>query len=449
MVQTRRIHVSSRSAMLRLSALVGERTLFENDAYRKLWLAKLLSHVPTNAVVYTMLILVVNATGKSFFSSLFVVAYIAPTALLGTISGVMVDRVPKGLVLAGTNLLRAALCVLLAISTDNVLVIYVIAVLFAVGSQFGGPAEGAALPAIVPPKDLTAANSVNNLGSLIAQIVGLAILPTLFLKTVGPAPLAIVCAFMFLAAAANFLLIDGLGGAVSSMPMSIEDTRERFAQAWHRLTMDSVSYISIVIVVLTNTTGLIVMTLLPRYSTNVLGVNSENVIFVVAPAVIGIWLALTLVRRLSSRVSPAWSVGGSFAALVAGVLLLAFVAPAGDALRAANPLGLFDPGPFGQTAARIMITSVLGAGIAFAFTFVNIVGRSIVNERIPREMQGRVLAAQTVLINLASIPPILLTGLMADIVGVSPVFFLIAITAALLAMYYAARNLAMPARTAY
>ena len=96
-----------------------------------------------------------------------------------------------------------------------------------------------------------------------------------------------------------------------------------------------------------------------------------------------------------------------------------------------------------------MISSVLGAALAFAFTFVNIVGRSIVNERIPREMQGRVFAAQTVLTNLASIPPILLTGLLADVIGVSPVFFLIAIAGALLAMYYAARNLAMPARTAY
>ena len=449
MTQTRRTGVSSRSAMLRLSSLVGERTLFENDAYRKLWLAKLLSHVPTNAVVYTMLILVVNATGKSFFSSLFVVAYIAPTALLGTVSGVLVDRAPKGLVLAATNLLRAALCVLLAISTDNVAVIYIIAVLFAVGSQFGGPAEGAALPAIVPPSDLTAANSLNNLGSLIAQIAGLAILPAVFLKTVGVAPLAIVCACMFVAAAVNFLLIDGLGGAVSSMPLSVEDTRERFAQAWRHLTMDSISYISVVIVVLTNTTGLIVMTLLPRYSTSVLGVNSENIIFVAAPAAIGIWLALSLVRRVAARVSPARSIGASFGALCAGVVLLAFVAPFGDALRSANPAGIFDPGPFGETGARIMITSVLGAGIAFAFTFVNIVGRSIVNERIPREMQGRVLAAQTVLINLASIPPILLTGLLADVIGVAPVFFLIAISSALLAVYYAARNLAMPRRAAY
>ncbi len=439
----------ARAAMLRISAIVGERTLFENDAYRRLWLAKLLSHIPTNAIVYTMLILVVDATGKSFFSSLFVVAYIAPTALLGTVSGVLVDRMPKGIVLAGTNALRAALCVLLAISTDNVLVIYLLAVMFAVGSQFGGPAEGSALPSVVPAEDLTAANSLNNLGSLISQVAGLMILPTIFLKTVGPEPLAIVCACMFAAAAFNFLLVEGLGGAVTSMPVSIDDTRERFAEAWQRLTADSVSYISVVIVVLTNTMGLVMATLLPRYAKNVLDVNTENVIFVVAPAALGIWLAMRIVREVSGRASPWWSIGGSFGALVAMILLLAFVGPFGDALQDINPAGLFDPGPFGQSTARIMISSVLGAALAFAFTFVNIVGRSIVNERVPREMQGRVLAAQTVLINLASIPPILLTGLLADVVGVAPVFFFIAISGALLAFYYAARNLAMPPRAAY
>jgi MFS family permease len=96
-----------------------------------------------------------------------------------------------------------------------------------------------------------------------------------------------------------------------------------------------------------------------------------------------------------------------------------------------------------------MISSVLGAGLAFTFTFVNVIGRSLVNERIPREMQGRVLAAQTVLTNLASIPPILLTGLAADFVGVSPVFFVVAIFCGVTAVYFAARNLAAPPRRAY
>jgi len=441
--------LSGRGAMLRLSALVGERELIErNDAFRRLWLAKLLTHTPTNAIVYTMLILVVNATGRSFFSSLFVVAYIAPTAFLGSFSGVLVDRMPKAVVLGATNAIRALLCVLLAISTDSILVIYIIAVLFAVGSQFGGPAEGASLPTLVEPEELTSANSLNNLQGLVSQALGLALLPTLFLKTVGAAPLALVCAALFAAGAINFFLIEQLGGAVSRVPVSIAETRERFAEAWQRLTYDSVAYVSLVIVVLTNTTGLVVMTLLPRYTADVLNVTAENMVFVAAPAAAGIWLALRLARRLSERVSPWWSVGGSFSALVGCVALLAFVGPLGDAVHDANPLGLFDPGPFGESSARIAVSSLLAPVLAFAFTFVNIVGRSILNRRVPRDMQGRVIAAQSVLTNLASIPPVLFTGLLADAFGVTPVFFLVAVTCGALALYFAARNAAMPGRPA-
>lgn len=436
----------ARAAMHRLSSLVGEGAIFENDAYRNLWLARVLSSTPSNAVVYTMLILVVNARDASFFSSLFVVAYILPSALFGTLSGVIVDRMPKSLVLAGTTAVRAALCVLLAISTESVLMIYVIAVFFAVGSQFSGPAEAAALPIVVKQEDLTSANSVNNLGGLIAQIIGLVVLPAVFLNTVGPAPLALVCAGLFAAATAFFLLVQGIGGPVSAVDITIDDTRERFAEAWHRLTLDAVSYVAVVIIVVANTVGLVVITLLPRYSTEVLGISAENAIFVAMPAALGIWLALRFVRNLSGRTSPWWSIGAPFVALLTGVTLLAFVPGMARALESLNPLWLFDPGPFGQDAARIIITGTLAGALAFAFTFVNVVGRSIVNERIPRDMQGRVFAAQSVLTTLASIPPILLTGIVADVVGLTPVFLFVAFSSAVLAAFFTARNLAMPMR---
>ncbi len=439
---------SSRPAVHRLSALVPERTLFQNTAYRRLWLARLLAHTPGNAMVYTMLLLVVDATGRAFFGSLFVAAYIAPTALMGTISGVFVDRAPKGVVLAVTSASRAACCVLLAVSVDNVALIYVIAVLFAMAAQLSGPAEASALPSVVDSGELTAANSLNNLGGLLSQVVGLMVLPAVFLNTVGAEALALVCAGLYAASALNFLIVEGLGGAVSDVHMSLHDARERFAEAWHRLTLDSVSYISVVIIVLANTTGLIVATLLPRYATQVLGVRMENAIFVVTPAAAGVWLALRFVRTLSGRVSPAWSVGGSFGVLVTVVMLCAFVRPLGDRLEALNPAGIFAPGPFGDGSARILITMALAPMLAFAFTFVNVVGRSVVNERMPREMQGRVFAAQSVLTNLTSIPPILLTGLLADRIGVTPVFFMVGLACALLAAYYAARNLARPVRMA-
>ncbi len=211
-----------------------------------------------------MLILVVDATGKTFASSLFVVAYIAPTALLGTVSGRARRPRAEGPRAVGHQRRPRRPLRLLAISSGSVLPIYIIAVLFAVAGQFSSPAESAALPVVVEPEDYTSANSLNNLGQLIAQIAGLLILPPLFLKTVGAPPLAVVCAIMFVAAGLQFLLIPGLGGEVRSIDMSVEDTRERFAEAWHRLTLDSVAYIAVIIAVLANTTGLVMTTLMPN-----------------------------------------------------------------------------------------------------------------------------------------------------------------------------------------
>jgi hypothetical protein len=204
--------------------------------------------------------------------------------------------------------------------------------------------------------------------------------------------------------------------------------------------------VAVVIAVLANTSGLVVVTLMPRYMTDVLGVTLENGIFIAMPAAAGIWLALRFVRDLTGRASPWVSVGGSFALLVAVICALAFVKPMASTLEGWNPGGAFEPGPFGEGSARIVVTMLFAPALAFAYTFVNVVTRAIVNERIPREMQGRVFAAQNVLTNLASIPPVLLTGLLADVIGVPPVFFLVGVGCGLLAAYYAARNVAAPVR---
>jgi hypothetical protein len=55
---------------------------------------------------------------------------------------------------------------------------------------------------------------------------------------------------------------------------------------------------------------------------------------------------------------------------------------------------------------------------------VGVSSRSLVNERMPVEMQGRIFAAQVVLTNLASVPPILFAGLISELAGVPAVMFL-------------------------
>ena len=231
---------------------------------------------------------------------------------------------------------------------------------------------------------------------------------------------------MFAAAAVEFMLVPRIGGAVSQFPLSIEDARERFAEAWSRLASDTVSYIAVVMVVLASTTSLVVVTLLPRYSTHVLGINAENAIFIVTPAAVGIWLALRFVAAVAGRLHGVVDDGRARSARSS---------PASCCCRSSGHLGrsrrsirsgCSTPDRSARSRARMVITGVIAAGLAFAYTFLNIVGRSVVNQRIPQEMQGRVFAAQTVLTNLASIPPILLAGLLADALGVTSVFFFVA-----------------------
>ena len=396
-----------------------------------------------------MLILVVDATGRSFFSSLFVAAYIAPTALLGTVSGVIVDRMPKGVVLAASNLARAALCVLLAISTANVLTIYVIAVLFAVASQLSGPAEHAALPAIVEPGDLTAANSLNNFGGLHLAAHRADGAARCFSEDGRRRGAGARLRRDVRRGGVRVHAGAALGGAVSQFPLSIEEARERFAEAWSRLAEDTVSYSAVVMVVLASTSVARRRdAAAPLQHASAGDQRRERDLHRDAGGG-GHLAGAAVCGRVAGRHTVSLTMGVSFGALVAGIAILSFVRPLGSIVADLNPLGLFDPGPLGELAARVVITGVIAAGLAFAYTLLNIVGRSVVNQRIPQDMQGRVFAAQTVLTNLASIPPILLAASACGRAWCRPGLLPRRLRLRLLALFFAARNVAAPARMAY
>ncbi|MEX0786396.1 MAG: MFS transporter [Dehalococcoidia bacterium] len=412
----------------RWESLTGGGSLLQEDAYRRLWTGRVLSHTALNAVLYTLLVLAVGqGGGSSIKSALFITAYLLPTATLGTVSGVIVDRLPKNLVLTAVNLARAALMLLLLMSNTELWTVYAIALLLAITSQFGSPAEGAALPRVVRSDQLTVANSANNFGGLVSQIVGFAVLPPFFLNTIGARPLFLVCALLFGGAAIAFLGIHTLGGRkveLEDLVDSVSDIRKRFAEGWEVLSGDLPSYMSVMIVVLASTASLVAITLMPLFMQDTLDIPVRNAIFVFLPAAIGIVAGLRLVQFLEHWLAKQWLVGAGFVLLMLSFIGLGLTEAFATALEGTNPFGFFDPGPFGETSARIVSTIIFSTAAAFSFAVVGVASRSLVNERMPLEIQGRVFAAQAVLSNIASIPPILLAGLFSEVFGVVPVMFL-------------------------
>ena len=64
--------------------------------------------------------------------------------------------------------------------------------------------------------------------------------------------------------------------------------------------------------------------------------------------------------------------------------------------------------------------------MGFTYALVNAPAQTVLHERAPAEMRGRVFAAQVVLANAVGILPLIVAGSVADIFGVSPVLFAIA-----------------------
>jgi Na+/melibiose symporter-like transporter len=388
--------------------------ILQEDGFRRLWLGRLCSHTGLNAVLYTLLVLAVgDGGGASLKSALFITAYLLPTATLGTISGVLVDRLPKNVVLAAINLARVGfMLVLIMSSTTNLWTVYGVALLVAVTSQFAAPAEASALPQVVEPRQLTSANSASNFGGLISQVVGFAVLAPLFLNTVGPRPLFFAASILFAAAAGFFLIMQTFSDKDVDLDSTVDaarDVRNQFAEAWQRLTHDMPSYMAVIITVLASTASLVAVTLMPRFTEDVLDIPVQNAIFVFAPAAVGILAGLRLVQLLERRVRRSQLVGAGFVLVVASFFMLSLVVPLGAVLSGATPIG--------ETAARIVVTIAISSGAAFSYSVVGVSGRSLVHERIPHEFQGRVFAAQVVLANLASIPPILLAGFLSTLLG--------------------------------
>ena len=434
----------------RWETLTGGTTLLQEDAFRRLWFGRVLSHTGMNAVLYTLLVLAVgDGAGASIKSALFITAYLLPTAILATISGVLVDRLPKNQVLSAVNIVRLGLMLILLMSDTSLWIIYIIALLLATASQFSTPAEAAALPQVVKSDQLTSANSVGNLGGLLSQVVGFAVLAPIFLNLgfVGPKPLFFIAAVLFGGAAVMFLSIRRLSAReidVEGLVDAVREVRKQFAQAWDTLSRDLGAYMSVIIVVLASTASLVGVTLMPLFTQEALGIPVRNAIFVFLPAALGVLAGLRLVQWLERRIPKGWLVGAGFGMFAASFVGLALTRPFGAILEDMNLLGLFDPGPFGDTSARIVVAVVFSTLAAFAFSVVGVSSRSLLNQRLPMDIQGRVFAAQHVLTNLASIPPILLAGLLAVVFGVELVMVLTVVILVGIAAWTAARAAARP-----
>ena len=429
----------------------GFRTLMRNRYFLRLWLAQLISQTIMNAANYA-LIIVTQKSGTGSFTAAAgaIVAFSLPALLFGAPAGVLVDRFDRRLVLWISNLLRAIACLVFAavlfLDTTPLLPVYIIAFFIALVGQFFAPAEGAAIPLLVRRDELIHALSLFNITFTLAQAAGLIILGPLMLALIptfhvgsGAESIAVTSRqTLFIVIAALYVVCIGLILSIPKARMKaahpVRDSQDALfepkemsqvrrvyvsiLQCGNFIRKDRKLLISVCQLALGGSIVAVIAMIAPGFVEEFFNKPAELAALVFIPAGAGLVIGSAITPNVAR-----WL--GYTRTIAIGVIMLAGSAALLAGAHAVAPRLFGFPAFFDAPlylAVMMLLTFLIGIGL----DFVNVPAQTLLQERSPDWIKGRVLAVQAMLLNGVTIPFVLIMGRIADGFGLSPAILALA-----------------------
>ena len=338
------------------------------------------------------------------------IAYMLPIAVLGVIAGVFVDRWPLKPTMVSSDSLRAAL-VLLLLFAHQTWHFYAILAAISVVSSFFGPAQGVAIRSAVPLHGLRSANALMQQVMFGMRIIGPAIAAWL-VATFG----ARVC---YLADATSFvgsaLLIASVPFVAQSKPapaVSTPSEQSALTRIWTDMKQ-GINFIfhhaGLLFVILAMASAMFVVgcfgPLIAVYVRDSLHASAN--VFGIASALIGagMLIGINALNALAKNVKNTVLVYAGLSGIALGLLFLTLLTHVWSTM-----LGDF----------------IIGVAIAG----IIIPAQTMMQQETPPALMGRVGSTMMSLIFGAQILGLILSGILANQIGVRYVF---AVCAALLA----------------
>lgn len=410
-------------------ASAGRTSLWANRDFMLLWAAQAISQTAQHAVWYGILVLVQQRSNSSAHMGLAITSLVLPSVLFGLVAGVYVDRWDKRLVLVASNVLRAGAALAYLAAGDWLGLVYGINFGFATISQFFGPAEGASIPALVERPRLLQANSLFHLTFTASQVVGLVIVGPLAVNLLGLDGLFLAVAALFAVCAAlvwplpplpaprrtsSRLSLGKLAGALAA------DVREVLLF----FRTDPLVSLSVAQWTLGAILSVVIAMLAPGLVVRVLGLPAEDSVLLLAPAGAGMLGGTVLLSYRSARAKRQTVVNLGLLALGAALALIGFMDDLWTALLGSGP-----GSPRGTVGALGLVTSVMALALVAGVAFVAVIvpAQTVMQERAPRGLRGRVIAIALMLGNLISVLPLVSLGVVADLIGVDVTLTLVGI----------------------
>ena len=343
------------------------------------------------------------------------IAYLLPTAILGVIAGVFVDRWPLKPTMVGSDSIRCGLVLLLLVCTQ-LWQFYAVLAAISVISSFFGPAQGVAIRSAVPLHGLRSANALMQQVIFGMRIIGPA-LAAVLVATFGPR----VC---YLADAASFagsaLLIASIrlilptypaAAPASAAPASATPAEPADAAPGtplRRILSDMRAGINFILhhaallfVILALAAGMFVLgcfgPLIAVYIRDSVHASTRAFGFASAGIGIGLLLGINLLTVAGKRLPNNLLVYAGLGGIAAGLALLT-----------------------GLTA--FWSTMIATITIGFSTAGIIIPSQTLIQTETPPALMGRVGSTVMSVVFSAQIAGLILSGLLATHIGVRHVF---------------------------
>lgn len=367
--------------------------VLSNFGFLTLWFGQLNSQLADRVFVYVLMVIAYRLTHTNLGVSVPLLAFGIPSLLFGPLAGVFVDKWDRKGILTITSIIRGVLILLIVpLIEQQLALIFVVAFLIYTATQFFAPAETASIPELVKPQNLIVANSLFMITWMGASVIGFGLGAPLvhFFGEKGT----------FIAAALLYFIAAIAVAMVPLKPMEkrkakVESTvRKDLLQGLEFIRRNKVVMYSLIKLLVATAAIAVVSLLAISYAKEVLGIGEENFGYLIIAIGFGMFIGMGLLNVLRKFLTKGTIVIFSF--IFSGTALI-YIGKVTDL----------------KTALALIF--ILGVGNIFITSSI----QTILQQRIPRQIRGRVFGVQNMLINSAFVFPVIAAGFAADIYGVS------------------------------
>lgn len=407
-------------------------SVIKNQGFLNLWVNQILVQLCYNALNFTLIIWVYRLTDSASAVSLLILAIYLPAVVFGLFTGVLVDITDRKKIIMGINLLLSICFFSLTLLRHNFPAILAVTFLINTLSQFYAPAEASAIPLVVKKNQLLTANSLFSMTLYSCFLLGFAfsgpLINHLGVKSVFELGGVILALAFFLSLtfpsikAATDSAAKKLIKALQKRDFStvgqigFEEIRETINLIQGKLVVSSAIMILAGIQMVIG----VLAVLLPGFLEKIVKIKATDASYVlVIPLGLGIitgGLILTRIKKFVKR-----KLVGKGILFVGLLFFLVGVAPIiSPAIRyfkyQPRPLSFITQPPL----STVLVIGSFLLGIAIVSILVP--SQTSLQENTPEQDRGKVFSVLGVVISSISLVPVFLTGILADIFGVNPIF---------------------------